>query len=133
MRAPRSRSCRESVADSHIVARVKPVGNFVEESGVLVVRDQAISHSAIFIADIEPDSRAVIGYETAFLQNNAARQDDFVAAGFPLAVKTFGVVVANRATGEKKIVGAHRCKTELPVILKSTIPRDLIGGAKARS
>jgi len=75
----------------------------------------------------------MIGDETAFLQDNAAREDDFIATGLPLLVKTFGVVVANGATGEKKIVRSNCSESELTVILKSTVSGHLIGGAKGRS
>ena len=104
MRAPGAGSERKPIADYHVVVCVKTVGNFVENSGVFVVRDQTIPDRGILISDIEPNSRAVIADELAFLEDDPARQDDFIAASCPLAIKPFCVVVANGAAGNQKIV-----------------------------
>ena len=67
LRPPCARSRGEAIPDNHVVVRVQAVGDLVKNSSVFVIGDQTISDGAIFIADIEPNSRAAIRDEPAFL------------------------------------------------------------------
>ena len=47
-------------------------GDLIENPTILVVRDEALAHDAVFIANIEPDAVAPITQKSASLQDGVA-------------------------------------------------------------
>ena len=104
-------------ANNHVVVGMEAVTNFVKNTGVFVVGDQAVSHRAIQITNIEPDTIAMVFQETAVFQNGAARETKLVAASLPATGKVFHIVALHRAAIHVQTVGPIHTKTLLAVIL----------------
>ena len=118
---------RQSVADDHVVVGMQAVGDFIKDARVFVVGDQAIGDFAVFIADVVPNAVAAIIHECAMFEGSTAGEDDFVAAGFPIAIEALGVVVSHGATGHSQAVSALGAKAELAVVLKNAVShRDVL-------
>ena len=83
LRAPRPRCGGEAVADDDVVVRVEPEGDFVKDSRILVVGDEALAHGTVRVADVEPNAVAPVPEKSAPLQHSVATQRQLVAAGFP--------------------------------------------------
>ena len=73
---------------------------------------------AIFIADIEPDTVAVVFDKRAILEHDATAQAYLVAARLPAAVESFDIIVSYRASGHSQPVGTIGSETELAVVLE---------------
>ena len=132
LRAPGPGGLGKPVADNHVVVGLQAKGDLVENAAVLVVSDQALAHGAMLVADVEPDATAAVAHEPAAFEDGVAAQHQLVAARFPAAVETFGVVVLHPAFGEQQVVGAIGAEAQLAVVAKDTPADDLIFAGKGR-
>ena len=97
--APCAGSIGHTVAHDDIVMGVQAVGDFVKDAGVFIESNQAVTHGAVFIADIEPYTVSPVLDEGAVFEHHAAGQTYLVTARLPAAIESFDVVVSHRASG----------------------------------
>src|SRR3712207_7413206 len=108
-----------SVPADHVVGRPQSVGNFVEDSGALVIRDQAMTHHAILVTDIEPKPRPAVFEEAALLHRDVPREHNLRSPSLPGPVKAFGMITSHHAIGDEQVVSAIRGKPHPAVLFKA--------------
>src|SRR6185295_2940876 len=108
-------------------------GDFVENSGILVIDNQALPNGAVGITNVEPDAVSSIAQKTAALEHSIAAQHEVVPARFPATIKIFRIVVSDHAFGEEQSMSAAGSKAQLSVVPKRAAPHDGIFSFKRRS
>jgi hypothetical protein len=84
----------------------------------------------MLVADVEPDSVAMVVPKTAALENGVTAEHEFVAAGLPAALEVLGVIAFHQAIREEQAMRPIGAKTELPVVPESALTNDQVRGRK---